>query len=197
MKKENKPKHLLKELSKADIVTLTAVLLILIAFWVLLNDAIELAVAFAFVSMFLDFLDGVIARKYGGSPYGKVLDSLYDVLGWVLFPSMVINIESGWAWWAVLTTTVFSLSAVLRLSRFTVAGYIEKDTKYYRGLPVLFSKYALLVAFIAQTRISVVILAIMIPLMISSRLIRKPHPILAQLEVVYALIFFGLYIQNA
>lgn len=188
-------KHLLKELSKADYVTCLAVLLIINAFWLLWHKQTELAISLAFVSMFLDYLDGAVARKYGGSPYGRVIDSLYDVLGWVLFPALVINIQTGWAWWAVIVTTLYCLSAVIRLSRFTIAGYVETDQKYYMGLPVLFSKYALLVALIAQAKISVIVLAIMIPLMVSSRLVKKPRPFLAQLELLYAVIFLWLYLN--
>lgn len=189
-------KHLLKELSKADYITVFATFFIVIAFWLLWHRQTELAIALAFISTFLDYLDGTIARKYGGSPYGQVLDSLYDVLGWVLFPALVINTQANWAWWSVIVTTIYCLSAVIRLSRFTVAGYVETKAKYYTGMPVLFSKYALLLALIAQAKISVIILAIMIPLMVSSRLVKKPHPFLAQLELVYAAIFLWLYLSN-
>jgi len=191
-----KKHHLLYELSKADFVTVLATFFIINAFWLLWNGQTELAIATAFISMFLDYLDGVVARKYGSSPYGKVLDSLYDVLGWVLFPALVVNIQANWAWWAVLTTTLFSLSSVIRLSRFTVAGYVESDKKYYTGVPVLYSKYALLVVLIADAKLSVIILAIMIPLMVSSRLVRKPPPLTAHMELLYAAIFLWLYFKN-
>lgn len=188
-------KHLLFELSKADYVTVLATFLIVNAFWLVWHGEIKLAIAVAFLSMFFDYLDGTIARKYGGSPYGQVLDSLYDVFGWVMFPALVVNIQAKWAWWAVIVTTIYCLSAVIRLSRFTVAGYVKTDKRYYVGVPVLFSKYALFVVLIAQAKISVVILAIMIPLMISSRLIKKPHPFLAQIELLYAAIFLWLYLN--
>lgn len=192
----SKSKHLLVELSKADYVTLVAIFAIINSFWLLWHGLIELAIALAFVSTFLDYLDGVIARRYGGSPYGKVLDSLYDVLGWVFFPALVVNIQARWAWWSVIVTTVFCLFAVLRLSRFTVGGYIESDKRYYKGLPVLFSKYALLLVFIAGATLSVGILAIMIPLMVSSRLIPKPHPLTAQIELIYAIFFIWMYFYH-
>lgn len=188
-------KHLLKELSKADYITAAAILFIVSAFWVLWHGQTELAIAIAFASMFLDYMDGAVARKYGSSPYGKVLDSLYDALGWVLFPALVINIQAGWAWWAIAVATLYCLAGIIRLSRFTVSGYVENNKKYYTGLPVLFSKYALLTALIAEAKISVIILAVMVPLMVSSRLVKKPHPFLSQLELLYAAIFLWLYLK--
>lgn len=185
-------KHLIFELSKADYITLLATFCILNAFWLLWQGELYLAIALAFVSMFLDYVDGTVARRYGGSPFGKVFDSLYDVLGWVLFPALVINIQADWAWWAVVVTTLFCVTGFARLGRFTVDGYEGTDTKYYVGMPVLFSKYALLVCLFAEAKLSVAILAFMIPLMVSSKLVRKPHPLLAQLELLYAVLFVWL-----
>ncbi len=188
-------KHLLKELSKADYITTLSLLLIVNAFWLLWNGQAYLAIAVTFVSMFFDYLDGKIARKYGGSPYGKVLDSLYDILGWVLFPALVINIEANWAWWAVIVTTVYCLSSAIRLSRFTVTGYVETNKRYYTGMPVSYSRYALLVVLLADAKVSVLMLAIMIPLMVSSRLFRKSPPLLMQINLLYAAIFLWLYLK--
>ncbi len=186
-------KHLFTELSKADYITCLSIFLITVAFWLIWNKQIYLAIAITFVSMFLDYLDGLIARKYGGSQYGKVLDSLYDMLGWVLFPALAVNIQSQWSWWAIIITTLYCLCAALRLSRFTVSGYVETDKKYYTGLPVSYSRYALLIVLIAGAKISAFILAIMIPLMVSSRLFKKSPPLLMQINLVYAAIFFWLF----
>jgi phosphatidylserine synthase len=191
-----KKKHLLFELSAADYVTVLAIFLIVNAFWISWHGQIKLAIAAAFLSMFLDYLDGSVARKYGSSPYGQVLDSLYDILGWVLFPALVVNIEAKWAWWAVTITTLYCVFAAIRLSRFTVAGYVKKDKSYYTGVPVLFSKYALLVVLFDQAKISALILAAMIPMMVSSRLVKKPRPFWARLELFYAVIFFWLYLND-
>lgn len=192
--KLTKQKHLLFDLSKADYITLSAVLIIVIAFWLLLNGQTDLAIALAFVSTFLDYLDGVIARKYGSSKYGKIYDSLYDVLGWVMFPSLTINIISGWNIFAVIITSLFIISSIIRLGRFTADGYVETDKRYYVGLPVLYSKYALLLVYFYNTIPSLIILLIMIPWMISSNKTPKPQPFTAQIELVYALIFFLVYI---
>lgn len=188
-------KHLLSELSYADYITCLAIVLVVSAFWLSWNDQLYLAVGLTFVSMFLDYLDGSVARKYGGSPYGKVLDSLYDILGWVLFPALLINIETGWAWWSLIITTAFCLFAALRLSRFTVAGYVENKTRLYTGMPVSYSRYALLLVFIAEAKISALILLCMIPLMVSSRLFKKSPPILMQINLLYAMIFLWLFLR--
>lgn len=190
-------KHILSELSKADYVTLAAITAITCSFWLLWHGLTELAIALAFVSTFLDYVDGTVARRFGGSPYGKVLDSLYDVLGWVLFPALVINIQSNWAWWSVIVTTIFCVFAVIRLSRFTVGGYIESDKRYYVGLPVLFSKYALLFVYFVGASLSVAIIAAMIPMMVSSKRIVKPRPWTAQIELIYALVFVWLHFYHA
>lgn len=195
-KKPAPEKHLLRQLSLADYVTALSIACIVNAFALLWHGQTNLAVSLAFVSMFLDYVDGLAARKYGGSPYGAVLDSLYDIVGWVLFPAMVINIQADWAWWSVLVTTVFCVASLLRLGRFTVAGYVKTDARYYRGLPVLFSKYALLIAlWLHAPALAVLWLAAMVPLMVSSRLVRKPHPLLTQLELVYAVIFLWLHVR--
>jgi archaetidylserine synthase len=191
----NKQKHLLTQLSAADIITLAATLLVTMAVWLLWNGHVYLVLGVAFLSMFLDYLDGTIARKYGGSPYGSVLDSLYDILGFVLLPALVINILTGWAWWSLVVTAAYHLSAALRLARFTNQGYIEKDKRYYVGLPVLYSKYALLVIGVWNAKLSVLLLAVMIPLMISTKLVRKPPALFAQLNLIYAAIFLLLHLR--
>lgn len=190
-----KRKHLLLELSGADWVTALATALIVIATWLLVAEHYEPAIAVGFVSMYLDYVDGAVARRYGGSPYGHVLDSLYDVLGWVLFPSLAINVATNWSAWAVVVTTVYCVACVLRLGRFTVEGYVESESRYYVGLPVLFSQYALVVVPVFAGTISVIGLAVMVPLMLSSRLIKKPHPATAYGPLLFAALF--LYLSMA
>ncbi len=188
-------RHIVKDLSAADCITLLASLLIIVALGLLWHHQTYLAISLAFVSMFLDYLDGTIARKYTSSAYGKVLDSLYDIVGFVLFPILTILILTNWAWWAVAIAIGYYLSASIRLARFTNQGYVGGDKRYYVGLPVLFSKYALLAAYLVNGQLAVMMLALMIPLMISSRRVKKPHPFFAQLNLAYALIFLILYLK--
>ena len=179
---------LVRQLSWADSVTLTAVLVVVNAFWWLWRGQPELAAALACVSMFLDHVDGVVARRWGSSAYGRVLDSLYDALGWVVFPATVINLRLDWTWWGLTVTSLFCLSGQLRLSRFTVEGYVGESRRYYVGLPVLFSQYPLLAAFVWPP-LAALMLAVMVPWMVSERRVRKPSPIMAYLLLVYAAVF--------
>lgn len=179
---------LVRQLSRADAVTLTAVLLAVQALWWLWRGRPELAAALACVSMFLDYVDGAVARRWGSSAYGRVLDSLYDAVGWVVFPATVVNLRLDWAWWSLAVTSLFCLAGLLRLSRFTVEGYVGESRPHYVGLPVLFSQYALLAAFIWPP-LAAIMLAAMVPLMVSEHRFRKPPPITSYLLLVYAAIF--------
>ena len=179
---------LIRQLSWADGVTLIAILLVVQAFWWLWLGRPELAVALAYVSMFLDYVDGAVARRWGSSAYGRVLDSLYDGLGWVVFPATVINLQLDWAWWGVAVTSLFCLAGLLRLSRFTVEGYVGESQLHYVGLPVLFSQYALLAAFIWPP-LAGIMLALMVPWMVSERRVRKPPALVSYLLLVYAAVF--------
>lgn len=187
---------LIRRLSRADGITLTAVLLVVQAFWWLGQGEPELAAALACVSMFLDYVDGAVARRWGSSAYGRVLDSLYDVLGWVLFPAAVINLRLEWTWWSLVVTSLFCLAGLLRLSRFTVEGYSGESEPHYVGLPVLFSQYALLAAFIWPPS-AALMLAVMVPLMVSERRFRKPPPVLSYLLLVYGAVFGWRFVIQA
>lgn len=188
--------HLVQELSRADYITVLSIVLITTAFWLVWHQQYYLAVSIAFVSMFLDYLDGYIARMYGGSDYGKVLDSLYDILGWVLFPALIINIQTGWSWLSVVVTTVFIVASALRLSRFTVEGYhSSQSARHYEGMPVSYSRYALLVFPLVNGVLSLGLIALMIPLMVSNTLFKKSPPVLMQINLVYAALYLWLYIN--
>jgi phosphatidylserine synthase len=182
-----------RQLSSADWVTVSAVAVAANAYWAVFLGRVWLGTGLAFAAMFLDYLDGAVARARGGSPYGAALDSLGDMLIWVLFPALVINIQLHFAWWSVAVTTIYMMFAVVRLGRFTVGGYVKTDKSYYTGLPVLFSKYALLLSFVPHFGwLALVFLAAMVPLMVSSRLVPKPHPLVTQSEIVIAAIFLYL-----
>ena len=141
--------------------------------------------------MFLDYVDGAVARRWGSSAYGRVLDSLYDSLGWVVFPGHGHQpaIELGLVGRGG-PPACSAWPGCCALSRFTVEGYVGESQPHYVGLPVLFSQYALLAAFL---------LALRWPGMDTgpswcrgwcpSGRVRKPPAIMSYLLLVYAAVF--------
>ncbi len=102
---------------------------------------LQLATAWILVSLFLDYTDGAIARLLNGcSEFGKVLDSLSDVIAFGLAPSALMfmllgDSLSGHGYPGLLNLASFLIVifAALRLSRFTVS---QKSKGFFAGLPV-------------------------------------------------------------
>lgn len=88
-----------------------------------------------FIALILDYMDGMSARLLNaGSPLGKELDSLADVISFGMLPGVIIYILlrtsdlSSWAYVAFLIT-VFS---AYRLAKFNID---ERQTVNFIGLP--------------------------------------------------------------
>ncbi len=178
--------NLLRKLMPADYVTLLAVALITISFWFLAKGELHLASASALAAIFFDFIDGKIARKYGSSQYGKYLDSLFDVAGFIIFPTLLIITVRQGDLASLIVSIVYSLAAYLRLARFTVHG-LPKSAKYYQGMPVLYSVFAILLYRVDSGTLSLLVLLAMSPLMISDLKVPKPnHPVYGLILIISA-----------
>jgi len=128
-----------------------------------MQDNYEVAALLILFCAILDFLDGLLARALNAvSDFGKVFDSLVDVVSFGVAPSVLMfklmvmsltfndstfNLES-----ADFTENIFILSSFLitlfgaiRLARFTATN---KESEYFRGLPTPAS--AILVASISM-----------------------------------------------
>lgn len=102
-----------------------------------MNHKFELAALAVFVAMFMDGLDGRIARLTNTqSQFGAEYDSLADMVSFGLAPALVMYVWSlsalgklGW-----LAAFVYTAAAALRLARFnTQVG--RADKRYFQGLP--------------------------------------------------------------
>ena len=88
------------------------------------------------ISLFADFLDGLVARALGvSSPIGKELDSLADVVSFGVAPTIVLF----YYWQSVFTDGItfcapfaIALFAAFRLAKFNST---EQNNDYFRGLP--------------------------------------------------------------
>ena len=85
-----------------------------------------------------DGLDGVLARKYGGTPVGPHLDSLADVASFGVAPAVLVAVVAteAWAWpeapalfvASVAVPALFVAMAVVRLGVYNVQDEGEKTT---------------------------------------------------------------------
>ena len=96
-----------------------------------------------YIAMFLDGLDGRVARMTSTeSDFGKEYDSLSDMVSFGLAPAIVTYqwgvvrlSEYGPLWGRIgwLAAFLYAVSAALRLARFNTSG--ASDKRFFRGLP--------------------------------------------------------------
>lgn len=114
-----------------------------------MNGRFEAAAVAIFVAMFMDGMDGRIARlTHTQSEFGAQYDSLSDMAAFGLAPALVMYVWSlstlgklGW-----LAAFVYTAGAALRLARFNTQVTIV-DKGYFQGLPSP-SSAALLAGFV-------------------------------------------------
>ncbi|MFP6680574.1 MAG: CDP-diacylglycerol--serine O-phosphatidyltransferase, partial [Gammaproteobacteria bacterium] len=102
-----------------------------------INGRYEPAAISIFVAMFLDGMDGRIARMTNTqSDFGAEYDSLSDMVSFGLAPALVVYqwvlVDLGKIGW--LCAFVFTSSAALRLARFNAQASVA-DKQYFQGLP--------------------------------------------------------------
>ncbi len=99
------------------------------------------AVLFLIVAAILDGLDGRVARLIKGtSDFGKELDSLTDFVSFGIAPAFIVYFwelnkygKIGW-----LIVLFFSVCCVLRLARFNLTKFEDKDewkNNFFQGIP--------------------------------------------------------------
>ncbi|MEE9494409.1 MAG: CDP-diacylglycerol--serine O-phosphatidyltransferase [Gammaproteobacteria bacterium] len=104
----------------------------------------EAAAVAIFIAMIMDGIDGRVARLTNTqSDFGVEYDSLSDMVGFGLAPSLVIFawsiggvMDKSWIWYRIawLAAFMYTAGAALRLARFnTHVG--DADKRYFIGLP--------------------------------------------------------------
>jgi len=99
-----------------------------------------------------DLLDGTFARRFQRDArmraYGIQLDSLADMVSFVVLP-VAILMGYGLPWWAVaLVTALYAVAAVTRLAFFNVTTDSESERVAYCGLPVTYAALVLPVVWV-------------------------------------------------
>jgi len=128
-------------LGLADAVTVGNAMLGFLAAFVATRDA-GLAARIVLLAAVMDGLDGVVARKRGGTLAGPYLDSLADVASFGVAPALLVasRAADAWAWGAdplayglaLLVPAVYVAMAVTRLGLYTA---YDSDASETKGVP--------------------------------------------------------------
>jgi archaetidylserine synthase len=153
------------DLGLADLVTATNAAVGFLAVVAALGaDAPDLAARLVLVAAIADGLDGLIARRRGGTPVGEHLDSLADVASFAVAPAALAVAVTGGAtlqWTpmgvaALALPAAFVVVAVVRLGLFTA---FDAGDDHTRGAPSTLAGTILAAAVLAGAR-PVVVLAV-------------------------------------
>jgi CDP-diacylglycerol--serine O-phosphatidyltransferase len=124
----------------ADVATIGNIVVGFLAVLVAPRDT-ALAARLLLLAAIADGLDGVLARRYGGTPIGETLDSLADVVSFGVAPAVLVVAVARSAWGpfpasrtalALVVATAFVAMAVVRLALYTVE---EAGTHQTIGVP--------------------------------------------------------------
>jgi CDP-diacylglycerol--serine O-phosphatidyltransferase len=89
------------------------------------------------VSIFLDFMDGRVARATGTtSKFGMEFDSLADLISFGMAPAILIylSVLRYLSVWGIAITVLYVVCAAIRLARFNVQSQVE-EKDHFTGLP--------------------------------------------------------------
>ena len=104
------------------------------------SDYLTFAFAFIPMALFFDIFDGWVARKRNSfSPWGSDLDSLADVVSFVVCPAVLGFTLGLRGMWDSMILCFFVFCGIARLARYNVTSSIlAVGTKvpYYEGFPV-------------------------------------------------------------
>ncbi len=129
---------LIAQLKIADYCTLASISFITTAFYYLFGGDYKLAIGCMLLAILCDFFDGILARKYGSSRYGELLDAFFDVAGFLLFPISFYIVYFDVPLIGLAPCVAIMISGCLRLARFVKTGFSDTSASHYVGMPVFY-----------------------------------------------------------
>ena len=135
-------KHFIVTLNPVDWLTVSGIVLSLCAAALVLAEQFSFALSVLFISMLVDALDGVLARKFKlERDFGRYLDGFVDVFDYLAVPSLFLYQWGFNTWYYSLVLVVFIVAGVVRLSVFNEIGNVKDETSglSYLGMPVFWS----------------------------------------------------------
>ncbi|MGV7962682.1 CDP-alcohol phosphatidyltransferase family protein [Photorhabdus tasmaniensis] len=134
--------HFIIQLNRADYITIGGAVFSALSVAAALQHWYYLAIAFLYLAMLGDALDGILARNLDiVRPFGRYLDGFMDQLIYLISPSIILYL-SGYQSWYSLFIILMIISGCLRLSVFNEVGNIQdEDRLSYLGMPVFWSLF--------------------------------------------------------
>lgn len=150
------------------------------------------------VGLIADALDGIVARKFGGSRLGGDLDTLSDTITFVVTPAMMVFTYYGGDKpnAALLAAGLVLMMGMLRLARFN-ANPAESSTTTFQGLPTPWCAIAIALLVLAKIQRNyalpvVVVLAFLMMSNVAYPKSRGKATILALIMAGVALVTIGV-----
>jgi CDP-diacylglycerol---serine O-phosphatidyltransferase len=192
---------LLKQLTLADYVSLSGIVLIWLAIVSIVGDRPFDAIILTFGAFFVDMIDGWVARKtHSASNFGLQLDTIVDTINYPIFSALfAYQFIFDKSTLGSITAIIILIFGSLRLTRMAIDG-IKKDSvshKYYEGIVtphILVANtflfyFSFFVSQVPQA-ISAMILIPLSILMVSRIRIYKPDNLI--LVILFALLLLSI-----
>lgn len=133
--------------NKSVIATYVGMLLAVASIFLLMSGLYKAAMMCFMGAGICDLFDGTIARMCKRSEeeknFGIQLDSLVDVVSFIVLPVVLIVKLAGLTWYAAAAAVMYSVFGIARLAYFNVCQEENEDKdspiKYYTGMPVTYA----------------------------------------------------------
>ena len=149
----------------------------------------QYALVFILLAAMADGLDGLVARKMGGSPLGANLDSLADLVSFGLAPPFLAISALHLPLYIWPAAIFFLFCGALRLARFNVVSV--KSDRHFEGLPIPAAGLALSASVLLGQSILTILIMILLALLMTSSVpypkIRDPR-LMSLFSAVYILV---------
>jgi CDP-diacylglycerol--serine O-phosphatidyltransferase len=184
-----------------DMLTLGSLLLSCFGLMFALQNWLTLAIASMVLAMFVDMLDGLLARRMKmESEFGKYLDGFCDVFTYLILPLFILFQMGMQDLSSLAVLFVFLVCGILRLSRFNIVGVLEEQgVAYHLGLQVIWSQLLVVLAFPAWHWLGDHARYVLVPLLLAMsvymiRNLRFPKPTRYALQTFLLLAVAATYV---
>ena len=198
-------KSMIKQISVADVISLTNAIFGFLAIIILLSDLIsteelKLRVSFSFIliALLADGLDGIIARKTRRSDIGEYLESIADMTSLIIAPAIFIYVVYHDLvfccifnhFYLLIALVLFFIMGIIRLASF----HMLKDERFFLGLPASASAIILLVLSYFQVEFIYIFPSIILISLAMVTNMRFPKPVFKINVIATILIILTLII---